>query len=162
MLFLLLNINDRRYALESQQVLEVLPLVLLEPLPHTPKYIAGIFNYRGQTVPVIDLCQFMWGRPCSEHLSTRIILINDNNVKKHNASESSPSRIFGLMAERVVDTLHKSEGELLEPDTQVNAASYLGKIILDKTEMIQCIHVGYFFSEVEKVQSLPQATKVEV
>ncbi len=157
MLFLLLNIDNRRYALESQQVVEVLPLVVLDTLPHTPEYIAGVFNYRGRIVPVLDLCQLMRGKPCCEHLSTRIILINYNNDEGDNSSESATSHVFGLMAERVVETLHKSDTELIDPNIQIDAAPYLGKMILNDQDTIQCIDLNYLFSEVEKVQFLSKA-----
>ncbi|WP_017740393.1 chemotaxis protein CheW [Scytonema hofmannii] len=65
MLFLLLTIDNQLYAIASQQVVEVLPLVILKTLPHTPKYVAGVFNYRGRIVSVLDLCQLMRDRSVS-------------------------------------------------------------------------------------------------
>ncbi len=157
MLFLLLSIDSRRYALESQQVVEVLPLVVLETLPHTPEYIAGVFNYRGRIVPVIDLCQLMRSKPCYEHLSTRIILIKYNNSEGDNSSESATSHVFGLMAERVVETLRKSDTELIDPNIQIDAAPYLSKMIVDDQDMIQCIDLDCLLSKVEQMHFLPQA-----
>ncbi|MCJ8279706.1 MAG: chemotaxis protein CheW [Rivularia sp. ALOHA_DT_140] len=157
MLFLLLAVDGKRYALESQKVVEVLPLVCLEMLPHSPEYIAGIFNYRGQIVPVIDLCQLMRDKPCCEHFSTRIILIKHYDNGSENSSQSPKHSIFGLIAERVTDTLQKSETELMDANIQIDAAPYLDKIIVQDTEMIQCIHLDYLLSKVERVHFLPKA-----
>ncbi|MEM6401836.1 MAG: chemotaxis protein CheW [Cyanobacteria bacterium P01_D01_bin.116] len=151
MLFLLLTVDGKRYALESQKVVEVLPLVFLETLPHSPKYIPGIFNYRGQIVPVIDLCQLMRDKPCCEHFSTRIILIKHYDNGSENSSQSPKHSIFGLIAERVTDTLQKSETELMDANIQIDAAPYLDKIIVQDAEMIQCIHLDYLLSKVERV-----------
>lgn len=151
MLFLLLAVDDKRYALESQKVVEVLPLVFLETLPHSPEYIAGIFNYRGKIVPVIDLCQLMRNKPCCEHFSTRIILIKHRYDGDENSSESPQDSVFGLMGERVIETLHKSETELMDANIQIDAAPYLDKIIVQDAEMIQCIHLDYLLSKVEQV-----------
>ena len=152
MLFLLLAVDDKRYALESQKVVEVLPLIVLETLPHTPEYIAGIFNYRGQIVPVIDLCQLMRDKPCCEHFSTRIILIKQNHDNDENSSQSpKDNRILGLIAEKVIETLHKSEDELMDANIQIDAVPYLDKIIVEDKEKIQCINLDYLLSKVERV-----------
>jgi chemotaxis-related protein WspB len=149
MLLLLFYINNQRYALASQQIVEVLPLVNLNTLPHAPEYFAGVFNYRGQVVPVLDLCQLMRGKPCTQHLSSRIILVNywgENTVK---------SPVVGLMAERVVETLHKSDAQLVDTNVQIGAAPYLGKMILDEQGMIQCLRIECLLSEAEQVYLLP-------
>ncbi|MFB2770334.1 chemotaxis protein CheW [Pelatocladus sp. BLCC-F211] len=154
MLFLLLHIDNERYALESQQVVEVLPLVVLKTLPYTPEYFAGVFNYRGRIVPIIDLCQLIRGKRCSEHLSTRIILINYKVKQQADSSPSQTPYLLGLMAERVVETLHKSETELVDPNIQIDAAPYLGKMIVDEQGIIQCVHVDALLSDVEQVHLL--------
>jgi chemotaxis-related protein WspB len=149
MLMLLFYINNQRYALASQQVVEILPLVTLNTLPHAPEYFAGVFNYRGQVVPVLDLCQLMRGKPCSQHLSSRIILVN------YGGGDTTKSSVVGLMAERVVETLHKLELQLVDTNVQIGAAPYLGKMILDEEGMIQCLQIEYLLSECEKVFLLP-------
>lgn len=44
-----------RYALELQSVREVLPAVLVAPLPDAPAVIEGIIDLRGELVPVYDV-----------------------------------------------------------------------------------------------------------
>lgn len=44
-----------RYALLAHYVREVLRAVAIEPLPHAPFVIAGVFNLRGVVVPVVDM-----------------------------------------------------------------------------------------------------------
>ncbi|MBD2339691.1 purine-binding chemotaxis protein CheW [Calothrix sp. FACHB-156] len=153
MLMLLFYLNNERYAIASQQVVEVLPLVTLKTLPHTPEHLAGVFNYRGQIVPVLDLCLLIQGKPCCEHLSSRIILVNywRGNVAK----SSSKSAFVGLMAERVVETLQQSEIQLVDTNIQINSTPYLGKMILDEQGMIQCLQIEHLLSEAEQVYLLP-------
>lgn len=154
MLMLLLNIGNERYAIESRQVVEVIPLVVLKSLPHQPEHIAGVFNYRGRIVPVIDLCQLMRGKPSSEYLSTRIVLVNywgSNNI------ELQAPYILGLMTEQVVETLHKSESEFVNPNIQIDTAPYLGKMIVDDLGMIQCLRIEYLLSEAQQVNLLPES-----
>ncbi|WP_242039593.1 chemotaxis protein CheW [Anabaena sphaerica] len=144
---LLFQINNQRYAIASQQIVEVIPLVNLTKLPHTPEYFAGVFNYRGRIIPVIDLCQLMGNQSCVEHLSTRIILINHWD---RDATEESTPHIMGLMAQRVIETLQKSDIDLVEVDIQIDKPPYLGKMIVDEQGMIQCLHVEYLLSEVQQ------------
>lgn len=148
MLMLLFKVGNERYAIATQEVVEVIPLVLLKTLPHKPEHIAGVFNYRGRVIPVIDLCQLMRGKPCSENLSTRIILVNYYG-------RNHTQNILGLMAEQVVETLHKSESEFVDSNIQIDTAPYLGKMILDDKGMIQCIRIEYLLSE-EQVHLLPE------
>lgn len=44
-----------RYALELRSVREVMPAVLISPLPEAPAVIEGIVDIRGELVPVYDL-----------------------------------------------------------------------------------------------------------
>ncbi|WP_413174255.1 chemotaxis protein CheW [Anabaena azotica] len=147
MLMLLFHINNERYAIASQQIVEVIPLVNLTRLPHTPEYFAGVFNYRGRIIPVIDLSQLMTGQRCSEHLSTRIILVNHWG---RDATQETVPQIMGLMAQRVVETLQKSDIDLIDVDIQIDKPPYLGKMIVDEQGMIQCLHVEYLLSEVQQ------------
>ncbi|MEH2194114.1 MAG: chemotaxis protein CheW [Nostoc sp.] len=153
MLMLLLNIGNERYAIESRQVVEVIPFVLLKSLPHQPGYIAGVFNYRGRIVPVIDLCRLMRDKPSSEYLSTRIVLVNywGNNT------ELKAPYILGLITEQVVETLHKSEAEFVDSNIQIGTAPYLGNMIVDDQGMIQCLRIEYLLSEAEQVNLLSES-----
>ncbi|MBC5796774.1 MAG: chemotaxis protein CheW [Sphaerospermopsis sp.] len=147
MLMLLFQVNNQRYAIASQHIVEVIPLVNLTKLPHTPEYFAGVFKYRGRIIPVIDLCQLMSNQSCKEHLSTRIILINHWD---RDATEDSAPHIMGLMAQRVIETLQKSDVDFVDVDLQIDKPPYLGKMIVDEQGLIQCLHVEYLLSEVQQ------------
>ncbi|GAC1449002.1 MAG: chemotaxis protein CheW [Chamaesiphon sp.] len=148
MLMLLFYIGDERYALEIEHVVEVFPMVALKKLHHAPDYIAGLFNYRGRIVPAIDLCTLIHGNPCRYYLSTRIILINylDSDQTEH---------LWGLIAERVTETLNKSETDFIDPGITVDGFPYLGKIITDEQGMIQFVRVENLLSSSQQAYLLP-------
>ena len=98
MLFLLFRIGDESYALAAEEIVEVLPLVGLKGIRRAPKGIAGSFDYRGEFVPVIDLCEIELGRPAQSLLSTRIIMT------RYGHGVGTP-RLVGLIAERAAETL---------------------------------------------------------
>ena len=74
MLFLICQSENERYAVPCDRVVEVLPLVPVHRVASPCPALAGVLQYRGVTVPVIDLCLLTSGRPAAARLSTRIIL----------------------------------------------------------------------------------------
>ncbi|MBD2182414.1 MULTISPECIES: chemotaxis protein CheW [Aerosakkonema] len=140
MLMLLFYAGNNLYAVESSQVVEVIPRVSLRKINHVPDYVAGLFNYRGAIVPVIDLCHLIQGTPSRSYLSTRIVMVN-YPVKNNTI------RYLGLMAERVTETLDKPDTDLVDAGIQVNEAPYLGEMIMDDKGMIQCIRLEKLFSD---------------
>ena len=134
MLLLLFNIGKDRFGLEVNHIIEILPLVEFKIAPHTPEYVAGLFNYRGTIVPVIDLSMLISGTPSRPLLSTRIILVDyiRSDYNHH---------VLGLMAEYVTETIPCRE-EDFKPSTIVSkTAQYIGDIIIHEDEMIQRIKI---------------------
>jgi chemotaxis-related protein WspB len=134
MLWLAFAVRTERYALESRQVVEVVPLVTLRRVPKAPDYLAGLLNYHSRLVPVLDLCQLLQGQPCPARLSTRIILV-------HYQRPNRPLQILGLMAERVTDTV--TTDSTVPLGIKVDAAPYLGDMITDEHGMLQCVQVEH-------------------
>ena len=140
MLMLLFYIGKNPYAIESSRVVEVIPRVPLRQINHVPDYVAGLFNYRGKIAPVIDLCHLIQGKPSGLKLSTRIIMVSA-------ATNDHTVQYLGLMAERVIKTLDKSETELVNSNAHMNVAPYLGGMILDQNGMIQRVHLDQLFAD---------------
>ena len=96
MLFLYFQIGDEGYALSSERIVEILPLVEIKKERDAPEPVAGNFDYRGRFIPVVDLCALELGRPARRRLSTRIIIIRlpeDETVS------------IGLIAENATETM---------------------------------------------------------
>jgi chemotaxis-related protein WspB len=134
MLMLLFYLGDVMYTIKCDRVREVAPVVTLKQVPHAPEYFAGLFNYRGMIVPVIDLCQLIQGRPCRMRLSTRIILVD------YVRDDHTPY-VLGLMAERVTEALRKTEDAFVSPGIGMQQTPYLGGILMEDKEMIQYIDI---------------------
>jgi chemotaxis-related protein WspB len=132
MLVLIFYLGDTMYTMKCDRVREVAPMVKLKEVPHTPDYFAGLFNYRGVVVPVIDLRQLIQGCQCRMRLSTRIILVD------YLREDKSPA-IIGLMAERVTDAVRKSQDAFVSPGLSMQDAPYLGGFVMEGNEMIQYI-----------------------
>lgn len=75
MLFLIFSLDDDRYALEANEILEVLPVPALKSLPGTPAWVAGLASDAVGTYPVIDLSALALSRPARRVMSTRLVLL---------------------------------------------------------------------------------------
>ena len=148
MLMLVFYVGNDRYALDSAQVVEVIPRVRLRKVYHVPTYVAGLFNYRGAIVPVIDLGYLIQDSPCSSLFSTRIIMVNYQGKNEMRC-------LMGLMAQRVTETLNQSDTELATTGFNLQQAPYLGEMMIDEQGMIQRIRLDYLFSDYHQSHLLP-------
>lgn len=137
MLFLIFELGADRYALDARQVAEVLPLVGITPVPHAPPAIAGIVNYRGAPVPVIDVSQLTRGRPASLRLSTRIVLV-------HYPAAAGQTRLLGLIAERATQTMRRDESDFVASGVTVEGASDFSLVATDARGLLQRLDVRTF------------------
>ena len=134
MLFLVFELARDRYVLDVSQVAEVLPLVDIRQMPQAPPAVAGILNYRGAPVPVIDVSQLTLGRPAERRLSTRIILV-------HYPDADGQMRLLGLIAERATQTVRHEEKDFVASGVTSDGASYLGPVIADARGLLQWLDV---------------------
>jgi chemotaxis-related protein WspB len=134
MLYLLFQLGDERYVLEARQVIEVLPLVAVRDIPQAPRGVAGVFNYRGAPVPLIDLSALAIGRPAQRWLSTRIVLVRDGE------------QLLGLLAERVTETVRREPSDFVASPVEAAAAPYLGAVATDEHGLIQRIELEKLLS----------------
>lgn len=139
MLFLLFELGKDRYAINAGEVAEVLPLVHIKPVPQSPAGLAGVFNYRGAPVPVIDLSLLVLGRPAPTRLSTRLVLV-------HYPDGRGETRLLGLIAEHATNTIRREPQDFVASGVATEHAPYLGPVITDARGFIQWITVTKLLS----------------
>lgn len=132
MLFVLFQLGPDRYAIAARRVVAVVPLLALKPLAQSPRGVAGIFVYRGQRVPALDLCELTLGRPAVEQLSTRILLVE--HLKAAGASQ-----LIGLIVERATGTLQRDEKDCVAAGGELAAVPFLGPALMDDQGLIQLL-----------------------
>lgn len=139
-LLLKFKIGDEYYALNTDNVIEIIPVVSLRKIPGTVNFFAGIFDYRGIIVPVIDITQLTLGQPATIRLSTRIILTNFTR-------KDGQKSILGLIAEDMTDTLDIEESALQNTGILSEKVPFLGPIIQMDDQFIQCIELNKILSD---------------
>jgi chemotaxis-related protein WspB len=130
--FLVFELDGGRFALGANQVVEVLPFVAVRPVPHAPSGIAGICEFRGAPVPVVDLSLIALGRPALQRLSTRMVI----------ASCPGPhgrTRLLALIAEKATATITRDPADFVDSGISNERAAYLGPVASDARGMIQWI-----------------------
>ena len=129
MLFLKFRIGSESYALDTTQIAEVLPLLEITRVPQTPAGVAGLINYRGRPVPVIDMSELMLGEPGRPHISTRLILVRYGE------------HLLGLIAEQATETIRREAESFTDSGLASDAAPYLGPVTQDGGRLIRRIDV---------------------
>lgn len=66
--YLIFITDDLRLGVDAEYVVEILNNLSITPLPMTPGYIRGIFNMRGQIIPVVDIRQKLGKESADENL----------------------------------------------------------------------------------------------
>lgn len=129
-LYLQFIIQDERYVLSTRHIVEIIPYARLKLLPHAPCYVAGLMNYRGKSVPVIDLCYLMFDRKCLAKLSTRIVLVQFQ-------VDPDKSVLLGILIEGVTETLQLDDERFIPAGVNLSDSAYLGDVITDKEGIVQ-------------------------
>jgi chemotaxis-related protein WspB len=128
MLVLTFQVGNERLALDVRQVQEIVPCVRLHPVACSPPWLAGIFLYRGQIVPVVDLHRLLGVGECPVQLSTRIILAPH--------VLDGQERLVGLLAAKVADVreLQSPSPTASRPGRPGQPA--LGSVLVDGKEIL--------------------------
>jgi chemotaxis-related protein WspB len=134
MLLILFQIGQDRYVLPASRIVEVLPLMNLKRVPRAPTGLAGVLNYRGAPVPVIDLNEMMLAAPAAHRLSTRIILVKY-------PLDAERGHTLGLIAENATNTIQRSIEDFVEAGVESDKAPYLGRVTKDSGSLIQWVEV---------------------
>lgn len=95
------HLDDREFALPIAQVMQVVRMVALTPIPDAPVWMSGLINLRGQVTPVIDLRARLGMKPLPPRPTARILIVQCG------------ARVFGLVADTVnlVVSIPRSEME---------------------------------------------------
>lgn len=140
MLFLVFRLGQDHYALDTAQLAEVLPMIPLKSIPRAPAPVAGVFDYHGVAVPVIDLSELALGRPAPPRLSTRLL------VARYPDPGREP-RLLGLLAEHATGTVRREASDFEDTGVSSEGAPYLGPVTRHGDKLLQRIDVEMLIPE---------------
>ena len=108
------RLAERLYALPVTDVVQVVEMVTLTPLPQAPPAIQGIINVRGRVVPVMDARLRFGLDPQAYHLRTPIILVDFKE------------NLLGLIVDQVIEVLEIDRADLEKRNANWLASSSNG------------------------------------
>jgi chemotaxis signal transduction protein len=80
--YLTFVLNEKLYGVCTKSVAEVLAFPAITTLPHTPKWLAGIANLRGEIITVVDLFKFWSIEIFNAPPNPKLILLRSENEKE--------------------------------------------------------------------------------
>jgi purine-binding chemotaxis protein CheW len=118
--FVTFVLDEEIYALDINQVREVLEFSSVTKVPQTPKFVRGVINLRGNVVPVVDLRLKFGMSETAKTVNSRIIIVE--------VTVDGEPTILGAMADSVREVME------LEPD-RIGPAPRIGTRL--KTDFIR-------------------------
>jgi len=105
--YVTIGLDREIFAVEVEQVREILDLRPVSRVPNAPAFLAGMIDVRGQGVPVIDLRTKLGLLPVEPTEHTRIVVlevpVGDRQIT------------MGMISDRVIEVTSLAEHELEPP-----------------------------------------------
>jgi len=140
MLFLQFTIEKNRYLVDVKDIVEIVPFANLKQIPKAPPYVAGLLNYRGNTIPVVDICYLMNDKLCELKLSSRIAVVNYKN-------DIGEQICIGLLMEHLTETVRFDESSFSDSGVNLKDNPYLGKVIIDNNCIVHWVDIKKIIPE---------------
>ena len=77
--YLIFTVDDLKIGIDAEQVVEIMNAYSATYLPMMPSYIQGVFNMRGQIIPIMDI-RLRLGKPPAEEGILIVIDYNNNQL----------------------------------------------------------------------------------
>jgi len=139
MLALMFQVGRDTVAVDVRRVREVVPRVQLSAVNGGPAWMAGVFVYRGQVVPVVDLHKLTGAGECPPHLSSRIILLP--------WPVDSKESLVGLLATQVAEIREIAVGNV-QPIPGTPGQPGLGPALPDGHGIIRVLNPDWLLSQI--------------
>jgi purine-binding chemotaxis protein CheW len=132
--YLTFALGAEEYGLEILKVREIIGYMDITAVPHTPAYIRGVINLRGQVISVVDL-RARFNMPATERTEQTCIIVVEIQAEARRIC-------MGVVVDRVSEVLNIPAAQIEEPPSfgvRIDTSFVLGmgkigsnvKILLD-------------------------------
>lgn len=122
------TLDDRRYATSSAAVVEVIPVVQSRPIAGSEPWLRGLFDYRGELLPLVDSARLFEREAGDYRMSSRILVLQVDSI------EGDGQRRLGLLVERVLGTERLEFAEAAGPSPGLD---FLGPVAMTAAGTVQ-------------------------
>lgn len=81
-------------AIDSQEIVEVLPPVTCRPAPGIANWLRGLFVYRGSLIPLVDAGVLLGASRAPERMANRVIVTRVSNALSSTSASPWPVAIW--------------------------------------------------------------------
>ncbi|MCP4153312.1 MAG: purine-binding chemotaxis protein CheW [bacterium] len=125
--YLCFFLGDQEYGIALNDTLEVLEPKTITPVPHTPPFLEGVINLRGNILAIIDIKILMGIQPACLSQKTKILIARKNN-------KTFGIIVDGIAAIRKLD--EKNSGEIPLTLTALGKQFFRGLVQSDQHPLI--------------------------
>ena len=140
MMALLFCVGGDNYGINVRDIAEVLPRVSLKHFPHGPEHVAGLLNYHGRVVPVIDLTLLLSAHAACDRVNSRIVLVDYHRP-------GGAHHLLGLLVDKVTETMKIPDHALTRSGVMTNESPFLGDVAIHNGIMVQVIDINQVLPE---------------
>lgn len=130
-------------AIDSCEIVEVLPPVTCRPAPGVAHWLRGLFVYRGELIPLVDAGVLLGAARAPERMVNRVIVTRVSNVQSSDPASGWPVAIW-------VDNLLEIDRIDFEttgthPGLGGDSARFLGPIAQTRWGTVQLVRPEHLF-----------------
>lgn len=134
---LVFTLDDRRFAIPIVDILKVLQVVEVKPIPNMPKYLHGVMNYYGDIRPVLNLHYIFSCPPKEIELSNELIVLTD----KHKG--------FVLLVNNIQEVISVSDDDISLFDPMISDKQHVKGVVKLNDGLVLINDVNYFLDPKE-------------
>jgi purine-binding chemotaxis protein CheW len=136
-------LGEEQYAFEINTIRSIHALTHLTPVPRTPPYINGLFNARGQIIPVVDLRLLLEAAVAPGEAEQPQIII----LSPQGEGGAAPPLEIGILADEIIDVITVFAAQITPPLLTQPHSRYIrgltsnGIIVLEPVNLLADEHL---------------------
>jgi len=132
------TLSDKDYGIDIEQVLQVIRMRPVVPIPNTKPYVEGVISLRGKVMPIVNL--------------RKKLGLKDTGLKKYDRIiiTRSGDHVLGVVVDKVVGVIKVDPGAISSPDEILRGADYLMGVTKMDKKLVLVADVEKMFSAEDK------------
>lgn len=111
--FLTFYLGEEEYGIEILTVREIMGIMPVTTVPHTPPHVVGVINLRGQVIPVVDL-RLKFSMPKIDRTDETCVIVVQAGDSRLGVIVDRVSEVLNIGTDEIVDA--PQLGEALSTD----------------------------------------------